>query len=220
MPAKAVLNLRPRSDQLYIERRDIVLADKTLADPNNAICLYDGEWLKIVAGKASRCTTIGTVGNANAVARVYPNFSGRGRTDVQALPEPAITLITGGPSTEWDTLIFDAAAVVGSGLAITADSQGLKVATISLSSPQGTRNFSGLVGHGGSGDSDPVVARVFGLPANNGGRLVFRLAYLGRPRPHQAPQRTHLSRNPHHAARLCQPVHRKDRHPRGPAEGS
>jgi hypothetical protein len=47
--------------------------------------------------------------------------------------------------------------------------QGLKVATVAL----GGRNYCGLVGHGGSGDSSPVIGYVTRLPASNGGKLRF-----------------------------------------------
>ncbi len=45
--------------------------------------------------------------------------------------------------------------------------QPLKVATILI----GTRNYCGIVGHGGSADSSPVVGYVSILPANNNGKL-------------------------------------------------
>jgi len=173
--AKKTENLTPLSDMLYIERRTVTLADSTLVDPNNALCLYDGEWLVIVNGKCLRASNIASLGNANTTAVAYLNRSGRGRTDTQSLPDRGVDLVTGGPKTEWNTTIFDAAVTIGSGAPITADAQGLKIATISLSSPTGTRYFSGLVGHGGSGDNNPVVARVTKLPAVNGGQLGFRL---------------------------------------------
>jgi hypothetical protein len=89
-----------------------------------------------------------------------------GRTDVQALRKTAI-LWRG--DYECDTRIYDAAAALGSGAAITFVMQPLKVATITL----GSRNYVGLVGHGGSADDDPVVGFVSRLPANNGTKLRF-----------------------------------------------
>ena len=57
--------------------------------------------------------------------------------------------------------------VIGAGAAITFAGQPLKVATILI----GTRNYCGLVGHGGSSDTAPVEAYVAVLPSQNGGKL-------------------------------------------------
>jgi hypothetical protein len=46
----------------------------------------------------------------------------------------------------------------------------LKVATITI----GSRNYTGLVGHGGSGDASKVVGYVTKLPAANGNKLRLR----------------------------------------------
>jgi hypothetical protein len=51
--------------------------------------------------------------------------------------------------------------------------QPLKAATVTI----GSRNFVGLVGHGGSADTSPVLGYVTRLPANNGGKLRFISGY-------------------------------------------
>ena len=70
---------------------------------------------------------------------------------------------------EFDTRIFSVSANVNSGGGITTVMQPLKVATIAI----GTRNYVGLVGHGGYADQSPIVGYVTRLPANNGGKLRF-----------------------------------------------
>lgn len=161
MAVKAYNNFTPKTEVILLQsRRSVPVADVTLIDPNNNLCIYDGEWLiEDASGKLVRASTIGSVGNA-ATKRAMPCWSERGRTDVMAAPEPALSVIKGGTDSIWDTNVFDAAATVGSGAPITARGQQLKVATITLSSPQGSRNFTGLVGHGGSADTHPVVAVV------------------------------------------------------------
>jgi hypothetical protein len=74
---------------------------------------------------------------------------------------------------EADTRVFDASVALGSGAAITTVLQPLKVATITV----GSRNYVGLVGHGGSSDASPVVGYVTRLPASNGGKLRFISGY-------------------------------------------
>lgn len=146
------------------------LVDGTLVDPLNAVALVEGEWMTLDANgvKCVRATTIGSVGN-EAAKRSYPLWAERGRTDLQARGERAVPLLWK-DAWEFDTRIFDLSAVVGSGAAITAFDQPVKVATITI----GTRNYSGLVGHGGSGDTSKVVGYVSKLPAVNGGRLRVR----------------------------------------------
>jgi hypothetical protein len=62
---------------------------------------------------------------------------------------------------------------LGSGAPITFVLQGVKAATIAI----GGRNFTGLVGHGGSADASPVVGYVTRLPSANGGKLRFINGY-------------------------------------------
>lgn len=163
------VNFVPVQDILPVQRKDFQLADSSLADPMNAVALVDGEWMAVNNDyKIERASTIGSVGN-EAAKRSYPLFAERGRYDVQALGERAMPVLWLS-AWEFNTRIFDAAVAVGSGAAITAVDQPLKVATITI----GTRNYTGLVGHGGSGDSAIVVGYVTRLPANNGGKLRLR----------------------------------------------
>lgn len=170
------INFTPVSDILPVQRRDFPLADPTLAQPLNAVCLVDGEWLTLNSSyQIIRATDITSVGayqpsGASFPPRSFPLFAERGRYDVQALSSAKMPVLWRGDY-EFDTRIFDASAVVHSGAAITAPMQPLKVATVSF----GGRNFTGLVGHGAlsGGDTDPIVGYVTRLPANNGGQLRF-----------------------------------------------
>lgn len=162
------VNFEPVSDVLATQRRDFALADKELAAPLNALALVDGEYMVLDnAYKLVRATVIGSPGNL-AAQSAYVLFAERGRYDVQAMAETKMPVLWIGDF-ESDTRIYDATAAFGSGAAITYAGQPLKVATITL----GSRNYSGLVGHGGSGDSDPIVGRVTRLPASNGGKLRY-----------------------------------------------
>lgn len=162
------VNFEPASDLLATQRRDFALNDPALANPLNAVALVDGEWMVLNDSyKLVRASTIGSVGNA-ATQTSYPLIAERGRYDVQALAQRKMPIIFLGDF-EADTRIFDAAATVGSGAAITFAGQPLKVATITI----GSRNYSGLVGHGGAADTQPIVGRVTRLPAVNGGKLRF-----------------------------------------------
>lgn len=161
------VNFEPVSDILATQRRDFGLADKTLSDPLNAVALVDGEWMVIdSAYKLVRASVIGTPGNL-ASQHSYPLIAERGRYDVRAMSGAKMPIVFMGDF-ECDTRIFDATAALGSGAAITVVGQPLKVATITI----GSRNYTGLVGVGGS-DTDPVVGRVTRLPASNGGKLRF-----------------------------------------------
>ena len=170
------INFTPVSDILPIQRRDFALADPTLAQPSNPVCLVDGEWLTIngsyQAIRASDITSVGAVKPSGAPfpPRSFPLFAERGRYDVQAMSLTKMPLLYRGDY-EFDTRIFDATAAVGSGAAITAVMQPLKIATIAF----GGRNFTGLVGHGllSGGDTDLVVGYVTKLPSTNGGQLRF-----------------------------------------------
>ena len=136
------VNFEPKSDLFLIQTRDFPVADATLLDPRGATAIVD------------------TPGNA-ATLKSAPVWAELGRSDVQSIRK--LTTFHLG-IWEADTRIFDAAAVVGGGAAITFIGQLLKVATITL----GSRNYTGLVG---AVASDIVVATVADLPANNGGKL-------------------------------------------------
>lgn len=167
------LNLEPKTDIVSIFRKDFTLADPTLLLPDNAVCLTDGEWVTLDSSyKLIRASAIGTVGNASSASLVYPVWAERGNTPSQAIRKASVWFQ--GPF-EADTRIFNASVTVGNGAAITAVGQGLKVATITLTMASGgTRNFSGLVGHGGTSDTAPIVGYVTRLPATNGGKLRFQ----------------------------------------------
>lgn len=162
------VNFEPVSDILPIQRRDFPLADPTLAQPLNAVALVDGEWMTLDSSyKLVRASNISSPGDA-AGALSFPLFAERGRYDTQGIAGTKMPILWRGEY-EFDTRIFDSTAVAGSGAAITRVMQPLKVATITV----GSRNYTGLVGHGGSGDSSPVRGYVSRLPAANGGKLRF-----------------------------------------------
>jgi hypothetical protein len=166
------VNFEPVSDINPIHRRDFPLADKTLADPFNALALVDGEWMTLnntagpANGKLVRATDVSSPGAAASVVS-FPLFAERGRYDVQAMADRKMPVLFLGQY-EFKTRIFDAAAVVGSGAAITSMLQPLKVATVTL----GGRNYSGLVG-AAYNDNAPIVGYVTRLPSANGGMLQF-----------------------------------------------
>jgi hypothetical protein len=162
------VNFEPVSDLLATQRRDFTLADPDLADPTNAVALVDGEWMVINGTyKAVRASAIGSVGDP-ATQTGYVLFAERGRYDVQAMAQRKMPLIFMGDY-EADTRIFDASVAIGSGAVIATAGQPLKVATITI----GSRNYTGLVGHGGASDPHPIVGRVTRLPAVNGGKLRY-----------------------------------------------
>jgi hypothetical protein len=164
------VNFEPVSDYIPIQTRDFGLADTTLSDPLNANCLVDGEWMTIDANyHLVRAAVIGTPGNRAAV-RSFPLFAERGRTDTRSMADVKFPILFIGQY-EFDTRIFDASAALGSGAAITTVMQPLKAATITVSSAG--RNYVGLVGHGGSADSDPILGYVTRLPSANSGKLRF-----------------------------------------------
>jgi len=165
MAAKSFQNFLPLDDILPIRTRSYVVADPQLTKPMNAVSIYDGEWVALnSAGKLVRASDISTLGNASSIWRPFPVFTPLGSTDAQAMGDPMLAVIFGGDGTEWSTTIFNPAVTIGSGAPITAMHQPLKVATIQLVSPSGTRNFTGLVGHGGAADSAPVVGIVTEVP--------------------------------------------------------
>ncbi len=150
---------------------DFPLNDPNLADPTNAVCLIDGEWMTLnTSYKAIRASVIGTPGDPSLTFS-FPYFLEKGRTDVQAMGERKASLLWK-DAWEFDTRLYDAAAVVGSGTAITGSNmfKPVKVATITISG----RNVSGLVGHGGSGDAHPIVGYITRFPTTNGGKLRIR----------------------------------------------
>lgn len=171
------INFEPVSDINPVHRRDFVLADPTLANPYNAVALVDGEWMTLdntagpTFGKLVRATNIAVVGNP-ATVMCFPTFAERGRYDVQALAERKMPILFLGQY-EFDTRVYDATAVIGSGAAITTLLQPLKVATITATLVGvGSRNFTGLVGSAYD-DTAPIVGYVTRLPGANSGKLRF-----------------------------------------------
>jgi hypothetical protein len=161
------VNFEPVTDVLPIHRRDFPLADPTLAQPLNALALVDGEWMTLTNDyKIQRASAIANVGAA-ATVRSFPLWAERGRYDVQAIAGTRMPILFLGHY-EFDTRVFDAAAVVGAGAAITQVMQPLKVATVAI----GGRNYSGLVG-AALADAAPIVGYVTRLPTANGGKLRF-----------------------------------------------
>lgn len=167
------INFEPVSDVLPLTRRDFPLADPTLADPTNtATGTVDGEWMTLNSSyQLVRGASIAAAGN-QATVRCFPLWAERGRYDVQAIASRKMPVLYLG-FYEFDTRIFDAAAVVHAGAAITTVMQPLKVASITI----GTRVYCGLVGSAGAADTDPIVGYVTRLPANNGGKLRFIAGY-------------------------------------------
>ncbi len=169
MAAPEVENFRPVADVLPLERRDYPVNDKTLTDPSNPLVLVDGEWMTLNSSeKLIRASAIGTPGDPSLTLS-WPLWAERGRFDVQAMAERKTPILWMG-AWEFESLIFDPAAVVGAGAAISALMQPVKVATITI----GSRNFTGLVGHGGPGDSHRIVGYVTRLHTANGGFLRIR----------------------------------------------
>lgn len=163
------INFTPVSDVLHIHRRDYPVADRSLVNPLNALALLDGEWMTLnSSSQLIRASTIGSLGNAATVLS-FPLFVERGRSDVQSLAEKKMSILWMGVY-EFDTRVFDASVTVGSGAPITTMLQPLKVATVAI----GSRNYTGLVGHGGAADTHPIAGYVTRLPSANGGQLRFR----------------------------------------------
>lgn len=168
-------NIELHTRRELLEVKYSLLADPLLIRPGNSLVLCDGEWLTYnSANKLVRATdATAAVGTEPAVADQlqYIVFTEPGRTDEQASAEPRKGILYHGAYT-LDTRVFDASQIAGNGAAITRLGQGLKVATIQLTlQAGGVRKFTGLVGHGGAGDSSQIVARVDRLPATNGGKL-------------------------------------------------
>lgn len=170
------VNFEPVSDVLTVVKRVFPLADKTLIQPLNANVLIDGEWMTINgSGQLLRATDITTPGAepGNYTFLLVPSWAERGRTDIQATADKVYPILWGG-FWEFDTRIFDASAVVGTGAAITQVGQPLKVATITFSA----RNFTGLVGAVyNEASPSKFVGYVTRLPANNNGKLRFMVGW-------------------------------------------
>ena len=138
--------------------KSLPVADKALLRPENALAYFDGEWVVESSSKLVRAADVATTGAVATSSFTFPIWGSRGRSDWQANPNGKIAEFYMG-DWEAETRIFDKTAVVGSGLAITAVGQGLKVATIT----DGSRKYVGLVGHGGGGVTDPVACYVAAL---------------------------------------------------------
>lgn len=170
------VNFEPVSDINPVHRRDVSLADPTLANPMNAVALTDGEWVTFdntagTVGRLIRATDVAVLGDP-ALVHCFPVFAERGRYDVQALSGRKVPILLLGQY-EFDTRIYDATAVIGVGAAMTTMLQPVKVATIAATvAGAGVRNFSGLVGSAYD-DTAPIVGYLTRLPASNGGRLRF-----------------------------------------------
>jgi hypothetical protein len=158
------VNFELVTDNLPVIKRDVSLADQTLAVPTNPVALTDGEWCTLDSnGKLIRVTDITNLSAIGAV-KSFPVWFELGRYDRQAMSRKATTVLYRGEY-EAETRVYDALV----GTPITTMLQWLKARTIAI----GTRNFTGLVGHGGSGDTDPVIGYVTKLPSSNGGKLRF-----------------------------------------------
>lgn len=163
------VNFEPVSDINPIHRRDFPLSDTTLANPSNAVCLVDGEWMTLnTSNKLIRAADVTTEGAAASVLS-FPLFAERGRYDVQAIADIKMPVLFLGQY-EFDTRIFDASANInGSGnAAISTALQPVRVCTVVL----GSRKYVGLCGSAYTAN-DLIVGYVTRLPATNGGKLRF-----------------------------------------------
>lgn len=167
-------NFRPVADVLPTVRRDFPPADRGLIDPSNPLSFIDGEWMSLDANaKLIRAVSIVAAGTAAGSVLCWPLWAENGRYDTQAMAERKTPIIWLN-DWEFETRIFDAAAVVGAGgAAIASMLQPVKVASISLGGVYGVRILSGLVG-AGPADTDRVVGYVTRLPAANSGWLRIR----------------------------------------------
>lgn len=131
-----------------LERKDLSLADPTLANPNGSNPLLDGEFLEYDSSyKGVR---------AGGLILSWAVFAERGRTDVQALRKVPVLYM--GPY-EADTLIMDATSI--------ALGDPLMVDDVTISA----LTKSGLKKHGGG--SELVVGYVTRIPSSNGQKLRF-----------------------------------------------
>lgn len=161
------VNFELTSDMMAIQRRDVPLADTDLAQPLNALALVDGEWMALDSNyKLARAADLTQSAGTVAASFVpYLLWAERGRLDIQANVGGKAPIMWIGEY-QGDTRVYDAAL----GATISAVNQPLKVAVVTI----GSRKYSGLMGHGGVSDSDPVVGYVEKLPDDNGGKLRFR----------------------------------------------
>lgn len=154
-------NFEPKSNMLNVETRSIKLADPTLANPQNADALVDGEWVIINADKKlARASDIATPDDP-AVAPSYPVWDEKGRTDNQAVRVKTIIYLG---MWEFDTDVFVATGMTHNGL--------VAVATVAIDG----KSYSGLVANGtfGTPGAGITVGTITRLPAANGGRLRIR----------------------------------------------
>jgi len=169
------VNFRPVTDVLPINRRDIPLADKALANPTNPLVLTDGEWMTQNSSyKLVRAADVTSAGDPSLFKMAFPLWMEAGRYDVQAMADRKTAVLWGG-FYEYETLIFDPAATIGTkGTAIAAYGQPLKVAQITI----GARDYVGLVGSNvdNAEAQSSIVGYVSKLHGDNGGWLRFRCA--------------------------------------------
>lgn len=166
------VNFEPASDILPVARRDYELADTALLQPDNAVCLVDGEWMTVnSSGKLVRATDVTSTGDEpdTGVGLLVPYWLERGRYDAQTSRKGTVLWMG---DWEADVRIYDATATPGSGAAM-AHGKAVKVATIVL----GSRKYTGLVGHGGTADAAFVVGYITRMPSSNGGKLRIKSGY-------------------------------------------
>ena len=163
MSTIAKVNFEPKSNLLNLEVRNFSYADKSLANPQTATALIDGEWMTLDASyKLVRAADISAAGNA-ATAPSWPLWAEKGRYDVQSLGEPGGPVVYLG-AWEADTTVFDASGMTVGGY--------VSVSSVDI----GGTIYSGLVANGtagtpGAGVTVGVVTR---LPTANGGKLRIR----------------------------------------------
>lgn len=150
-------------------RKSYELADPTLGNPNNTNAIIDGEILTLDDNeKLVRAVDIAAADNV-ATKIGFVVWNEKGRTDTQVLNQKVIIWMH---AHEFNTTIFDATATAGTaGAVITKVLQPVKAASITIDG----KIYSGIVGHGGAADSDPILGYVTSLPANNNGKLRVRI---------------------------------------------
>lgn len=143
-------HFRLRTEVQVLTRRDFSLVDPTLLTPNNANPIEMGEWLMLDSSQYKLVRSDGSLPS-------WVSFVERGRSDVQAIWKLTVLFLGG---YEAETLIYTAAGlVVGSALKADAGVSYLGVSK------------SGLVAHGGGGDSDHIIGYV--MQVVSGGYLRF-----------------------------------------------
>jgi len=163
------INFEILSSLERLERRGKKVADSALLNPNNALALYDGEWLTLDSSdRVLRATDVTTPGAepGNNSFLLFPNIGERGRTDTQAINMLPVLMMG---DYEADTRIYDGTAAYAGGAAITAIGQPLKLCTVTI----GSRNFTGIVGSVYNETDCKWVGYVTRLPANNASKLRF-----------------------------------------------